>query len=218
MVMCSKCHKRMAVIFVTKLENGKKVSDGVCLKCAKEMGLPVDKMIGDTLSQFGMSAEDMEAMEDNLADMAGELPSDFDDNEDGGAPAIDMPKLFGDGGLFGQAPKGESEGAMSDKSDAKDGADKGKGKQMPKKKKFLTTYCRNLTNAAREGKIDRIVGREKELARMMQILCRRQKNNPCLIGEPGVGKTAIAEGLAQRIAKGEVPFKLRDKEVFLLDS
>ena len=223
MVLCTQCHKRMAVIFVTKVENGEKVTKGLCLKCAKEMGVPVDNIVGNMMNQFGISPDQMESAEEELTAMMEQasegLPSDCDDNADGGAPAIDLPKLFRDAGLFmskdgGKAPDAPKESENA--SDSKQKTAKKKAKEE-KKLKFLTTYSRNLTQYARDGKLDRIVGREKELARVIQILCRRQKNNPCLIGEPGVGKTAIAEALASRIVAGDVPYKLQGKEIYLLD-
>ncbi len=215
MVMCSQCQKRMAVIFVTKVENGEKSTKGLCMKCAKEMGVPIDNIVGNVMNQFGISPEQLESAEADLGAMLADLPSDADDNEDGGAPAIDLPKLFRDARMMAQGnvelptdPKpADGEGKKKEKKKAKE----------EKKLKFLTTYCRNLTRFAREGRLDRIIGRERELSRVIQILCRRQKNNPCLIGEPGVGKTAIAEALAQRIAAGDVPYKLRDKEIYLVD-
>ena len=213
----------MAVVFVTKLENGEKSTKGLCLKCAKEMGVPIDNIVGNVMNQFGMSREQLENAEEDLSAMLEQVadgtPSDCDDHEDGGAPAIDLPKLFRDAGLFPvkeeggekmpaeQTPPTGEKGGQSAKKAAKDA----------KKLKFLTTYSRNLTHYARTGKLDAIIGREKELSRVIQILCRRQKNNPCLIGEPGVGKTAIAEALAQRIVANEVPYKLRNKEIYLLD-
>ena len=199
----------MAVVFVTKIENGNKTSDGLCIKCAKELGVPVDNMLGNVMNQFGISADQLESMEDGINTMMEEMsgtPSENDDLEEGGAPAIDMPKLFGDGNLpmssQGTPKRAKKDSASGDK---------------PKKYKFLDTYCRNLTKRAADGKLDRIIGRDKELERVIQILCRRQKNNPCLIGEPGVGKTAIAEALAQRIADGNVPYKLKGKEIYLVD-
>jgi len=210
MVMCSRCRKRVAVVFVTKLENGNKASDGLCIKCAKELGVPVDNMLGDVMNKFGITPEQLEDMEKGIEDMVGQeglIPSDNDDLEDGGAPAIDMPQLFKDIGFPAPA---ENNSAKSDKKSK----EKGDGH---KKYKFLDTYCRNLTKRAQDGKLDRIIGREKELARVIQILCRRQKNNPCLIGEPGVGKTAIAEALAQKVADGDVPYKLRGKQIYLVD-
>ncbi len=211
----------MAVIFVTKVENGEKVTKGLCLKCAKDMGVPVDNIVGNVMNQFGISPEQMENAEDELTAMLEQasenLPSDCDDPADGGAPAIDLPKLFRDAGLF----SGTKDGANAPTpADTPSGQDKKKDKKKAreeKKLKFLTTYSRNLTQYARDGKLDRIIGRDKELARVIQILCRRQKNNPCLIGEPGVGKTAIAEALASRIAEGNVPYKLLGKEIYLLD-
>ena len=208
MVMCSRCHKRVAVVFVTKIENGNKINEGLCIKCAKEIGVPVDNMLGDVMNQLGMSAEQLEMMENELEGM---IPSENDDMEEGGAPAIDLPKLFGSEGNLPVSSdnSGEPKGAKTSKK--QQGADK------VKKYKYLDTYCRNLTKRAADGKLDRIVGRERELSRVIQILCRRQKNNPCLIGEPGVGKTAIAEALAQRIADGNVPFKLKGKQLYLVD-
>ena len=217
MVMCSQCHKRMAVIFVTKVENGEKSTKGLCLKCAKEMGVPVDNLVGNVMGQFGISPDQLEGAEDDINAMLAntETPSDADDNEDGGAPAIDLPKLFRDAGLFAQKQDGGvPDAAHADSSDKR--ADKKKAKEE-KKLKFLLTYSRNLTQYARQGKLDQIIGRDRELSRVIQILCRRQKNNPCLIGEPGVGKTAIAEALAIRIASGNVPYKLQGKEIYLLD-
>ena len=209
MVMCSRCHKRVAVVFVTKLENGNKINEGLCIKCAKDLGVPIDNMLGDVMSQLGLSAEQLESMETELGEMMGGglVPSDNDDLEDGGAPAIDMPQLFKDAGL----PVQPSENSGNQRKSKEQKGEK------PKKYKFLDTYCRNLTKRAADGKLDRIVGREKELSRLIQILCRRQKNNPCLIGEPGVGKTAIAEALAQKIADNDVPFKLRGKQIYLVD-
>ncbi len=213
-MMCSKCNKRVATVFVTKVENGQRKTEGLCIRCAKELGLPTDQMMGNVIGKLGISPEQMENLEQEINGLIGGLPSDSDDNEDGGAPAIDFPKLFRESGLFGN-PKEEGEGV-----DAQEGEEKPPKKEKQpkeKKRKFLDTYCRNLTRRAAEGKMDRIVGRDRELARVIQILCRRQKNNPCLIGEPGVGKTAIAEALAQRIAEGNVPYKLRGKEVYLVD-
>ena len=219
LVMCSKCHKRVATVFVTKVEKGERKTEGLCIRCANELGLPTDQMMGNVMGKLGITPDQLENMEEEVNGLLQNmnLPSDNDDNEDGGAPAIDFPKLFRESGLFGNPPK-ETEPA-----DKQEGGAEPKEKQpnvkMPKekKRKFLDTYCRNLTKRAAEGKIDRIVGRERELARVIQILSRRQKNNPCLIGEPGVGKTAIAEALAQRIADNNVPYKLKGKEVYLVD-
>ncbi len=217
MVMCSQCHKRMAVIFVTKMETNGKATKGLCLKCAKDIGIPVDHLVGNVMGQFGVTPEQMENAEEELSTMLEQAtPSDCDDKEDGGAPAIDLPKLFREAGLFMQKPN-EAPIPMSDDAKENDRKNDKKKAKEEKKLKFLPIYSRNLTQFAREGRLDRIIGRERELSRMIQILCRRQKNNPCLIGEPGVGKTAIAEALAIRIAAGEVPYKLRGKEIYLLD-
>ena len=208
MQMCSRCHRRVAVVFITRMEDGKTLNEGICLKCARELGI---KPVNDILEKMGISEDDFDRMSAEIGNMfeGGNLPSELDKESeiDGGAPAIDLPKLFQDAGF---APK------SADKSGEGKGKEK-EGKKADPKKKFLSTYCQNLTDRAREGKLDRIVGRERELARVIQILCRRQKNNPCLIGEPGVGKTAIAEALACRIAAGEVPYRLSHAEVYLVD-
>ena len=217
--MCSRCHKRIAVVFVTKVENNQKNSEGLCLHCAKELGLPIENMMGGALGKMGMSADQLADMEDEVNQMIanGDMPTDEEGNPvEGGAPAIDFQKLMRESGLFSQSDSNvpaerpqKSEGS-SDKKEKK-------AEKKEKKYKFLSTYCRNLTRVAAEGKLDRIVGRERELARVIQILSRRQKNNPCLIGEPGVGKTAIAEALAQRIVEKNVPYRLKDKEIYLVD-
>ena len=234
MVMCARCHKRIAVVFITKMENGQRTSEGLCMRCAKEVGLPVNNMLDGIAGQMGITPDQIASMEDSMNEMMA-APSESDGVEDGGAPAIDMPSLFGEDGaegglgnlgqslaaMFGELRKngenhpaqGRPEGGQQ-KKNGQGSTSRGKsGKEL----KYLTTYCRNLTEAARRGKLDRIVGRERELARVTQILCRRQKNNPCLIGEPGVGKTAIAEALAIRVAKGDVPYKLKNKEIYLVD-
>ena len=219
----------MAVVFVTKLENGESQNEGLCLKCAKELGIP---QMDSVLSGMGISDEDLENMEDEIssfisqvgegADVDGD-DGDMDDDNPSRTPALDFAKLFGSLPFMNNgAPKNEG-GVPAKKEDgSKADAPKDKAKDKDKKKKekerrYLSTYCRDLTAAAREGKLDAVIGRERETARMMQILSRRQKNNPCLIGEPGVGKTAIAEALAQKIAAGDVPYKLREKEVYLVD-
>ena len=203
----------MAVIFITKLEGNEKKNEGVCISCAKELGLPIDNMLGDMMGKLGISSEELSGMEEDMAKMLdgdGELSmmsddgtSDRDADDDGGAPAIDLQKLFG--GKGDKAPNVQNPKQSEEKQ------------KSDKKRKFLDTYCKNLNREAEQGKLDSIVGREKELARVIQILSRRQKNNPCLIGEPGVGKTAIAEALAQRIVAGNVPYKLKNKELHLLD-
>lgn len=205
MEMCARCHKRMAVVFITRLENGESKNEGICLKCAKELGI---KPIDDILKKMGISSEEFDQMTDDvdgfMQEMIPEESADSPAADSGGAPAIDFNKLLR-GNLGGAAGTGPRRGAKQGET------------QKPPKRKFLDTYCQNITAKAREGKLDRIVGRERELARVIQILCRRQKNNPCLIGEPGVGKTAIAEALAQKIAVGEVPYRLKEAEVYLVD-
>ena len=210
--LCSRCKKNVAVIFITKIENGVSTNEGLCLKCAKELGI---KQVDDMVKQMGISDEDIENMSGEMMSLMGGNP-----DEDGGeddeldsqtATFPFLNKLFG--GLTGRNNP-NNQPAQQEPPKSEPGAPT---KPAKKKHKFLDTYCLNLTERARAGQLDRIVGREVETDRVIQILNRRQKNNPCLIGEPGVGKTAIAEGLAQKIAAGEVPFKLQDKEVFLLD-
>ncbi len=216
MPICSRCQKRVAVIFITKVENNETKHEGLCLKCARELGIP---QVDAALSSMGISDEDLENME---SEMEG-LLSPMEDAEDGGGgepsesrtPALDFAKIFGNL-PFMNPQKNDASGEPKKSEDSKKKSDKNARKQE-KSRKFLSTYCRDLTRAAREGKLDAVIGRERETARVMQILSRRQKNNPCLIGEPGVGKTAIAEALAQRIAAGNVPYKLMDKEVHLVD-
>ena len=195
MVKCSRCKKRLAVIFANVSHNGENKSQGFCIKCAKEVGIPVEGILGESLGNLGLDPEQMEEMEESMSEL-------IEGNIEGGAPAIDFAKLMGNMGSV--EPQKETKN-----TNGKD--------QQPKKKKYLDTYCRNLTLRAQRGQLDRIVGRERELARVVQILCRRQKNNPCLIGEPGVGKTAIAEALAQKIAADDVPYKLRNHQVYLVD-
>ena len=214
MQLCSRCHKRAAVVFITKFENGKSVQEGLCLRCAKELGIT---QVDNVLQNMGISDEDIDNMENEMNALisggdGGEVSDGVEETESR-APAIDFAKLFGGIPPFGA---GAQQGAQSTAGGAKNAES---GKKEPKKpaRKFLSLYCKDLTASAREGKLDAVIGRERETERMMQILTRRQKNNPCLIGEPGVGKTAIAEALAQKIAGGEVPYKLRDKEVFLVD-
>ena len=202
--LCSRCKKNVAVIFITKVETGKSTNEGLCLKCAKELGI---KQVDEIVERMGITDEDLDSLNSEM----NQLIQPEDDDEDIGSRTATFPhmnRLFGGLGNELSAtdePKKDAPSAPSDKPKA------------PKKRKFLDHYCLNLTAKARENQLDRIIGREVETERVVQILNRRQKNNPCLIGEPGVGKTAIAEGLAQRIAAGNVPFKLRDKEVYLLD-
>ena len=204
MLMCSRCKKRPAVVFISQM-NAKdpqhKKNEGLCLVCAKELGI---SQVDDYMKAMGISDDDLEAMSNQLMEA-----SDGDDFEPGGTNFLsnlfggDAANLFSN--LAGGMPKATDEGGDKNPKDKK------------KKLKFLNNYCTNLTQKAREGKLDNVVGRDKEISRVIHILSRRQKNNPCLIGEPGVGKTAIAEGIAQRIVGGDVPFHIKDKELYLLD-
>ncbi len=205
--MCSRCHKRIAVVFISRVENGETVQEGLCMRCAKEMNFPA---FNDVLARMGISEEDVERMSGDLATaLEGMLPTEAGDSEheDGGAPAIDLPAFF-----RGLSATMRPAGGKSESRDGKEETTEKKPKY-----KFLQTYCRNLTRRAAEGKTDAVIGRTRELDRVIQILCRRQKNNPCLIGEPGVGKTAIAEALAQRIVRGDVPYRLKNAEIYLVD-
>ena len=224
--LCSKCKKNLAVVFITKIENGQTNNEGYCLKCARELGIkPVDDMI----SRMGLSDEDLDNLNGEMLDTMNGLeglisgaqnrddePEEDEDDENASQTATFpfLNKLFGNAGNNnpGEAltPQKEEPRQNPPRGDKPNG-------QKNKKRKFLDTYCQNLTQKARDGKLDRIVGRDVETERVVQILNRRQKNNPCLIGEPGVGKTAIAEGLAQRIVDKEVPYKLQGKEVYLMD-
>ncbi len=206
--LCSRCHKKPAVIFVTKIEGSKTTSEGLCLKCARELGL---KPVDDIMKKMGINEDEVEQLADEMMEAFGgaeELPAEVDGGEDDSGKTATFPFL---NKLFGAQPPQSEEPPHSepDKRQTRENRDK--------KRKYLDTYCISLTAKAREGKLDRLIGRDEEMERVIQILNRRQKNNPCLIGEPGVGKTAIAEGLAQRIEAGDVPYKLRDKEVYLLD-
>ena len=219
--ICSRCHKNMAVIFITKVENGETKNEGLCLKCARELHI---KPVDDVINRMGLSDEDLDSLSSEMMDALGgpEALSDTGDgadDEDEGKTATFpfLNRLFG-GGSGPNLPARQDGPVQEGNASAQSGPQQPpQGAPQRGKRKFLDTYCINLTDRAREGKLDSMIGREEELERVIQILNRRQKNNPCLIGEPGVGKTAIAEGLAQRIANGDVPFKLRDKEVFLLD-
>lgn len=206
-MLCSRCKKRMAVIYMTRMENGQTVSEGLCLKCAKELGL---KPVDDLMNKMGLSEEDLDKMSDQMMEIMGDMEEMGEDGfEKGGAlPFPFMQNLFG--GMMNRE-KEESEGEEAPPR-TKERSEKGAPKY-----KYLENYCENLTRKAREGRMDAIIGREKEIYRVVQILNRRTKNNPCLIGEPGVGKTAIAEGIAQRIVEGKVPAKIAQKEVYMLD-
>ncbi|RGX54919.1 ATP-dependent Clp protease ATP-binding subunit [Anaerotruncus sp. AF02-27] len=216
-MMCSRCKKRVAVVFMTRLDGGKTVNEGLCLRCAKELGL---KPVSDLMDKMGISDDDLDNMSDQMIEMFGgeDGESGF---EMGGAQSLPfLQSIFG----------GDTNNAIVPKKEEASDADKDlisptirerprdRKKKAPEKKyKYLDAYCENLSRKAEEGKIDRIIGRDREIYRVLQILNRRTKNNPCLIGEPGVGKTAIAEGIAQRLASGDVPFRLADKKLYLLD-
>ncbi len=217
-VTCSRCKKRPAVIFISKIIDGKTVPEGLCLNCAMEMNIGPIKQMMDSM---GITEDDVEALSDQFTQM---FPDDDEDGsfESGGSPTLPfLQGLLGDirNGMTVRNEKADDLPVPSQQtsSSSSQGAKRAQAKKSEKKRKFLALYCTDLTLKAREGKIDNIIGRDKELARTVQILCRRSKNNPCLIGEPGVGKTAIAEGLALKIVKGEVPAKLADKEIHLLD-
>ena len=218
--LCSRCKKNLAVIFITKIENGNTVNEGLCLKCARELGI---KPVDDLMQRMGITDDDLENLSGEMSDALGglgmiasqqEQPDSDEDDEEQESQTATFPflnKLFGNAGNESKLPAEQDE---EKKEQAPKEKPAGKGQ---KRHKFLDTYCQNLTRKARDGQLDRIVGREVETERVVQILNRRQKNNPCLIGEPGVGKTAIAEGLAQKIVSRDVPYKLLDKEVYLMD-
>ena len=211
--LCSRCKKNIAVVFITRQENGKNVNEGLCLKCAKNLGLPqVDEM----MRRMGITDEDLDNISNEMMGAFGGAESlegltDADDPNDGDEDGKTATFPFLSRFLGGAPAANDAGGEEPQRPRGDKKAEKG-GKH-----KFLDSYCINLSQRAREGKLDAVIGREEEIERVIQILNRRQKNNPCLIGEPGVGKTAIAEGLAQRIAAGDVPFKLKSKEVYLLD-
>ena len=216
--LCSRCHKNVAVIFTQKMEGGTTKSEGLCLKCAKEMGI---KPVEDMMQKMGISDEDLEGLTNEMMSafggaegMEGLMSAEEadEDEEDEGKTAT-FPFL---NKLFGSAQSPQAQPPEREQPRAERGDKDKKGEKQPKRK-FLENYCISLTQKAADGKLDRIIGRDEEIQRTIQILNRRQKNNPCLIGEPGVGKTAIAEGLAQKIYQRDVPYKLLDKEVYLLD-
>lgn len=208
-MLCSRCKKRQAVVFISTIQGNDKRDEGLCLICAKELGVP---QVNDYLEKMGISDEDLEESYKMIfGDVDEESDTDSgadDDFTPGGADTM-MP-------FFKRFAANKDSQTESEKQDVKDDKKHNKKKEE-KKRKFLDTYCTNLTAKAKKGEIDRIIGREKEIYRVMQILSRRTKNNPCIIGEPGVGKTAIAEGIAQKLADGDVPFRLQGKELYMLD-
>ena len=212
--LCARCKKNVAVVFISRMnEKGEPVNEGLCLQCAAKLGLP---QVEDMMKRMGITPEDLESLSGEMMQAFGgaeeleDMPEDDGGDEDESGKTATFPFL---NRLFG----GSQTPAKKQSGDQSGQGRETKGGKTEKKRKFLDNYCINLSRRAREGKLDAVIGREEEIERVVQILNRRQKNNPCLIGEPGVGKTAIAEGLAQRIAAGQVPFKLRDKEVYLLD-
>ena len=215
-MVCIRCQKRPAIIFIQRMENGQMKQEGYCLHCARELHI---KPVDDLMKQFGMSEQDLDNMENRMESMMEELGDSnplsmlmnmSGSGEDADAENMDEDLVPGSNATFPLGFTGTEKQDGEKKNDHKNG-------KKPPKRKFLDTYCENLTRKAREGKLDDIIGRDREIYRTIQILSRRQKNNPCLIGEAGVGKTAIAEGIAERIAKGQVPIGLQDKEIFLLD-
>ncbi|MBQ3000474.1 MAG: ATP-dependent Clp protease ATP-binding subunit [Oscillospiraceae bacterium] len=201
--MCVRCKKNVAVVFITKIENGSTLNEGFCLRCARQLGVP---QIDQVVKQMGISEDELDELSDEMSSMFGqnEKGEEEDETESRTATFPLLSQMFGS-----NLPRKMEEQPEEEPEEPK--------KKKSNKHKFLDAYCMDLTGRAREGKLDKVIGRDVETERVIQILNRRQKNNPCLIGEPGVGKTAIAEGLAQRIAAGDVPYKLRNKEVFLLD-
>lgn len=210
--MCSRCHERPAVVFIQKMENDKVVPEGLCIKCARELNVG---SINQMIDQLGLSDEELEQASEQMSQFMenmqdfdfGSLGEMFNQENMDGAQTLPFTSLF----------ENDGKDDNTSKTDKKGGKKRGKRGRQEDQRKFLGNYCTNLTQKAKNGEIDAIIGREKEISRAVQILCRRTKNNPCLIGEPGVGKTAIAEGLAIKIAKGEVPARLADKEIYLLD-
>ena len=224
-MLCSRCKKRMAVVFITRMEGDKSINEGLCIKCAKEMNI---KPVTDLLDKMGITDEQLDAMDDQMAGLMDTFGDSFDM---GGAQSMpfmqmfNMPQMGMDGededaalDFYNQDEMSDEEDSQSSQTEKKMSSREKKERDREKKKyKFLSVHCENLTQKAKDGKIDRIVGRDQEIERVIQILNRRTKNNPCLIGEPGVGKTAIAEGIAQKLADGTVPAMLQGKELYLLD-
>ena len=210
MELCARCKKNTAAFFITRIEGEKTTNEGLCLRCAKQLGI---KPISDIFERMGISDEDIDRIDSDMEALMEYSSGEMDEEGQGKTPPVDFGKLFSSLGGFGPAPSAPT--GDGEKKESSGGSKK--GKKGSAEKKYLSLYCSDITGKARAGSLDRIIGRERELQRLEQILCRRQKNNPCLIGEPGVGKTAIAEALAIRIVNGECADKLRDKEVYMLD-
>ena len=218
-MVCIRCKKRPAIIFIQRMENGQMKQEGYCLHCARELHI---KPVEDLMKQFGMSEQDMDNMEDRMESMMEEMGEGGNpfaalmNMQDGGDGSDGDEDGFTPGGnaTFPLSITGQAGGQNGQQSAPNKNGRAGK---KPPRRKYLDTYCENLTAKARDGRLDDIIGRDREIYRTIQILSRRQKNNPCLIGEAGVGKTAIAEGIAERIARGQVPAQLKDKEIYLLD-
>ena len=212
MMLCSRCHKRVAVVFITAVQGEEKKNEGLCMVCAKELKIP---QISEYMEQLGISDEDIEQLSDQMTDIV-----DGDAFQAGGSGTLPpFIQSMMDNNPFSAKPKdnANSDDFARKKSQGEKADRTARKKEKERKLKFLENYCTNLSQRAKEGKLDRIIGRDKEISRVVQILSRRTKNNPCLIGEPGVGKTAVAEGIAQRIEAGEVPFNLSGKKIYLLD-
>ena len=212
--LCSRCKKNVAVVFISRMnEKNEMVNEGLCLKCAAQLGLP---QVEEMMKRMGITPEDLENINSEMmqafggAEEMSDLPEDSGEDDEESGKTATFPFL---NRLFSNSSNPPAEQPRDNAGAGQQPA----GRKKDQKRKFLDNYCINLSQRARDGKLDAVIGREQEIERVVQILNRRQKNNPCLIGEPGVGKTAIAEGLAQRIVSGDVPFKLRQKEVYLLD-
>ena len=225
-MLCTRCKKRTAVVFITAIQGEEKKNEGLCLVCARELNIP---QVKEYMDQMGITDDEIEQFADEMTEFSDDMEmGDGDSFERGGTGAIPpfIQNMLGGiqsslgqlGSAFSAAHRqNESEGEDAEPVSPKMGGHTNSHSTKKGKGKFLETYCTNLTQQAADGELDRIIGREKEIARTIQILSRRQKNNPCLIGEPGVGKTAIVEGIAQKIVSGDVPFRLKNKQLYLLD-
>ncbi|MBR6781111.1 MAG: ATP-dependent Clp protease ATP-binding subunit, partial [Clostridia bacterium] len=217
MQLCSRCKKRPAAVFISKIEGEKTTQEGLCIKCAMDLNIGP---IRDMMSKMGITEDDLDAFNDQFGDMFSNM-TDGDAFENGGASTLPLlQSLLREQGMIPKEDDVDLPAELveeGEKQRRRPNNPRERGKKAEDRRRFLNQYCTDLTRRAREGKLDRIIGRDNEIYRVTQILCRRSKNNPCLIGEPGVGKTAIAEGLALHIAEGKVPARLMDKEIHLLD-